>query len=440
MRRLVLPLLLVAVLAPAAALAQGEAGPARIDVIKVEGPIDPPLLSYLHERLDEAVQADAVVVLQLDSPGTMGEDGLSLADEVAKLSVPVLTWVGSVPARASGAGLLLLYASSVSAVAPGSQTGPLSPIDVLHPDDEPETLDASIDRWLRARGRTVDRSHEEEALNAAEARAFGFADYAAVSVPDLLRQVDGTAVQTPAGPVVLHTAIATTEAEAETGGVSIRFVEPGPIQRVLHAIASPSMIYFLLLFGLACLAFEMTQPGFGFAGFAGAGVVAMAFYGIVVVPPAWVGLGLLLAGVGLAVWDVRLRSLGVRSAAGLVCLLAGSVLVYGGVADAVRISPWLIAGMVLASVLYYGFGLTVAIQSRDRILTTQRGLIGLVGEARGRLAPDGPVHVKGALWRGRAVGDAIAPGTKVRVRAVDGLILQVEEEVEEDDLEPGPLD
>ena len=82
----------------------------------------------------------------------------------------------------------------------------------------------------------------------------------------------------------------------------------------------------------------------------------------------------------------------------------------------------------MASLLYYGFALTVALQSRDRIVGTQRGLIGLVGEARGRLAPDGPVFVKGALWRGRTEGEPIEPGTPVRVRGVDGLILRVEAE------------
>jgi len=94
----------------------------------------------------------------------------------------------------------------------------------------------------------------------------------------------------------------------------------------------------------------------------------------------------------------------------------------------VRISPWLIGGAIVSSLLYYGFALTVALQSRDRIVGTQRGLIGLVGEARGRLAPDGPVFVKGALWRGRTDGEPIEAGTPVRVRGVDGLILRVEAE------------
>jgi membrane protein implicated in regulation of membrane protease activity len=48
-----------------------------------------------------------------------------------------------------------------------------------------------------------------------------------------------------------------------------------------------------------------------------------------------------------------------------------------------------------------------------------------VGAARGRLAPDGPVFVKGALWRGRTDGDPIEAGTSIRVRGVDGLVLRV---------------
>jgi membrane-bound ClpP family serine protease len=111
-------------------------------------------------------------------------------------------------------------------------------------------------------------------------------------------------------------------------------------------------------------------------------------------------------------------------------------------ASPMRISPWPIGGAVVASALYYGFALTVAIQSRDRIVNAQRGLIGLVGEARGKLAPDGPVYVKGAMWRGRSTGDEIASGTSVRVRGVDGLVLRVEAEpgsATSDDVSADPI-
>jgi membrane-bound serine protease (ClpP class) len=406
-----------------------------VRVIEVQGPIDRPLLAFLEDRLDEAERAGAVVVLQLDTPGMLGQNGLALAERVSELEVPVLSWVGPVPAKASGGGLLLMLASSLVGVSPGSQTGPLLPVDVLRPDLGSADLRSRIGGWLDARDRSdVDLEALERPLAAREAMAAGAAHVAAYTVPQFLIAVDGMTVSTPAGPVELRTRVATTEAQAGERTVDIRFEEPGLIGRVLHAVATPSMIYFLLVLGLAAIAFELTQPGFGFAGFSGVALVALAVYGLTVAVPSWAGLALVVLGIGLLVLDVRLRSLSWPTWVGLAAFGAGSILAWRHVDDSVAISPWLIGGAVLASLLYYGFALTVALQSRDRIVGTQRGLVGLVGEARGRLAPDGPVFVKGALWRGRTDGDPIEPGTPIRVRGVDGLILRVAPEL------AGPLE
>lgn len=416
-------------MAPALAADAQPTGLPTVDVIKVEGALDRPLLGFVNGMLDDASARGATVVLELDSAGGIGQGAVGLADRIVGMPVPVIVWVGPVPARASGGAMLLMLASSLASVAPGSQTGPLDPVDLLHPDAPVPGLDAQIDGWLRARGRTADRTHENEALDAAQALQYNFASSAYPSVLDLLNGIDGTTVPTASGPVVLHTHIASTEAEAQAGqGVSIRFGELGPVRRVEHAVASPSMIYVLLVFGLACLAFETTQPGFGFAGFAGLFLLALAAYGITVVPPTWLGLGVLLVGMGALALDVRLRRFGILTWGGTAVFALGSVLIYGRVADPIRISPWLMAGATIAAFLFFGFGLTVAIASRDRIVSTQRGLIGLVGEARGKMAPDGPVFVKGALWRGRSLGEPIATGTRVRVRGVDGLVLKVEPE------------
>jgi membrane-bound serine protease (ClpP class) len=422
---------LAASIAPALAADAQPATLPSVDVIKVEGTLDRPLLGFVNGMLDDASARGATVVLEVDSAGGIGQGAVGLADRIAQMPVPVIVWVGPVPARASGGAMLLMLASSLSSVAPGSQTGPLDPVDLLHPDAAVPGLDTRIDGWLQARGRTPDRTHEDEALDARQALDDHFAEVAYPSVLDLLNGIDGRTVPTAAGPVVLHTHIASTEAEAQAGrGVSIRFGELGPVRRVEHAVASPTMIYVLLVFGLACLAFETTQPGFGFAGFAGLFLLALAAYGITVVPPTWLGLGVLLAGLGALALDVRLRRFGVLTWGGTAVFALGSVLIYGRVADPIQISPWLIVGATIVAFLFFGFGLTVSIASRDRIVSTQRGLIGLVGEARGKMAPDGPVFVKGALWRGRSLGEPIATGTRVRVRGVDGLVLKVEPESE----------
>src|SRR6476659_5960085 len=142
-------------IAPAVAADAQPAALPSVDVIKIEGALDRPLLGFVNGMLDDASARGATVVLEVDSAGGIGQD------RVAHMSVPVIVWVGPVPARASGAAMLLMLASSLSAVAPGSQTGPLHPVDLLHPDTPVPALDAMIDGWLQARGRTADRTHED---------------------------------------------------------------------------------------------------------------------------------------------------------------------------------------------------------------------------------------------------------------------------------------
>jgi membrane-bound serine protease (ClpP class) len=427
MRRAVPFLLVVAVVCVVASTASAQDAEPSVAVVKVDGSIDRTVAGYLRDAIDDAEASRSTVVLQLDSAGTLDQDAVGLAERVHDASVPVVVWVGPAPAKAAGAGLLLAYAASVGAVAPGVGVGPVVPLDLADPPGGPtagEVRGLAV-RWAAERGREAPTAFPVEAMPAQGAIDGGIADVVAVSVTELLSELDGRTVATAAGDVVLRTRIAEREGEAP---VQVRFVDLGPVDRVLHASSSPTWIYVLLVLGLAALAFELTQPGFGFAGFAGVGMLALAAYGLTVVPFTWWGLGLLLLGAGLLTLDVRLRRLGVLTAAGLVAFLAGSIAVFGDVADQIDVSPWVVGSFAVAAFLYWGFGLTVAVQSRERLTSTRSGLVGLVGETRGELAPEGPVYVKGTMWRGRSANGPIPAGTRVRVRGVDGLILRVQPE------------
>jgi membrane-bound serine protease (ClpP class) len=398
----------------------------KILVVKVDGSIDRTVADYLTDSLTEGERTGAAVVIQLDSAGTLDQPAVDLAERLFRSRVPVIVWVGPAPAKAQGAALLFMYASSLAAVAPGVGVGPLQPVDLVDATNTTLPNDAALERmasgWAETRGRPVP-SFPSSVVPAQEALDGYLAQEVATSLPDLLSTIDGSTVQTAVGPVTLHTKIAQSPTEQP---VEVRFTELGPFDRVLHAVASPAAIYLLLVLGLAALAFELTQAGFGFAGFAGLGMLALAVYGLTVVPASWPGIGLLVAGVVLLCADVLLRRLGVVTAAGVVAFLVGSFLSFRGVAPAIEVSPWLIGLLTVGSVLYYGFALTVAQRSRERIASTQRGLVGLLGETRGELKPEGPVYVKGTLWRGRSNDGPIPPGTWVRVRGVDGLVLRVE--------------
>ncbi len=354
---------------PLAATAQTDEP--SVVVVKVDGSIDRTLGGYLLDALREAEEAGSTVVLQLDSAGTLDQDPMSLATRIHDATVPVIVWVGPSPAKAQGAGLLLLYAASVGAVAPGVGVGPLEPLDLADAEaPAPADIQSLVESWAEERGRPIPAAIPDHPVPAQVALDDGIAQYAAPSVPDLLDQLDGTTVGTAEGDVTLQTRIARAEGEPP---VQVRFVDLGPIARVLHAASSPTWIYVLLVLGLAGLAFELTQPGFGFAGFAGVAMLALAVYGLTVVPFSWPGLLALTLGLGLMTLDVRIRKLGPLTALGLVAFVAGSVVVFGGVADQIDVSPWLIGSAAVAALLYWGFGLTVAVQSRDRISSTAAG-------------------------------------------------------------------
>jgi membrane-bound serine protease (ClpP class) len=425
---------LVALSATSPSAAQQES--ASVLVVEVDGSIDGVLASFIRDSIQDAEATGSTLVLQLDSAGTLDVDPVALAERIHDASVPVIVWAGPSPAKAQGAGSLFLYAASLAAVAPGAGVGPLEPLDLAE-DVGPSraAIEELATGWVEEFGRPTPVGFPDEAVPAQAAIDRNIAQVAAASITDLLARIDGRSVETAEGEVVLRTAIATHPSDEP---VTVRFTELGPVDRTLHAAASPTWIYVLLVLGIAALAFEITQPGFGFAGFAGIGMLGLAIYGLTVVPFSLLGLWLILLGLGLMTLDVRVRRLGVLTVTGWLAFVAGSVLVFGEVSDAIDVSPWLIGSFAVGAFLFWGFALTVAIQTRERLTSTQRGLVGLVGETRGELNPEGSVHVKGTLWRGRSADGPIPAGTRVRVRGVDGLVLRVSPEAPEEAAGPEP--
>jgi membrane-bound serine protease (ClpP class) len=413
---------------PAAAVAQGDRS---VEVVDLQGVIDPTTAGYLEGQIRDAnANGSEAVVVQLDTPGGLSVSMDDMVRDILRSEVPVIVWVGPPGARAGSAGVFLVYASHVAAMAPATNIGAAHPVDLGGGPIEDKAVNDAVAR-LKSLAELRDRDpefaeaavRESESITDREALDRGVVELIAGSIPDLLEQLDGRTVETAAGPVTLATSGA---------GVTVRFHEPGLLTRILHAVTDPSIAYLLLVLGFWALVFEISQPGLGIAGMAGAVALILAFYSLAVLPVNIAGLLLVILGLVLFVIDVYTAGLGVFTVGGALALAAGSFLLFAGVDPEIAVSPWLIAGVVAASVLFFGFAMTLAMRARRRQATTgQEGLIGLVGESRADLAPEGQVWVKGALWKARALNGHIPRGRKVRVRRVDGLLLLVQEEREE---------
>ncbi|HVM12697.1 MAG TPA: nodulation protein NfeD, partial [Actinomycetota bacterium] len=287
-----------------------------VEVVELSGVIDPTTAGYLTERIRSAADdGSEVVIVQLDTPGGLVVSMREMVREILRARVPVVVWVGPPGARAASAGVFLVYASHVAAMAPGTNLGAAHPVDLggelSGAAEEKAVNDAA--KFLRslAEQRGRDPAFAEEtvrrstSLTSTEAQQRGVIEVVAASVPDLLGQLDGRRVETDAGSRVL-----VTEASGEQR-VIVRFHKPGLMRRILHAVTDPSIAYLLLVLGFWAIVFEISQPGIGIAGIAGVVALILAFYALAVLPVNLAALLLVLLGLALLTIDVFTAGLGV---------------------------------------------------------------------------------------------------------------------------------
>ena len=90
-------------------------------------------------------------------------------------------------------------------------------------------------------------------------------------------------------------------------------------------------------------------------------------------------------------------------------------------------------GVILAGFVVFASRKALAAHRNEPVRTGSEELVGSVGEVRMPLDPEGQVFIQGALWKAQASGSGeIGPGTRVRVKAVDGLTLEVEPVADQD--------
>ena len=403
-----------------------------VDIIRVDGAIDPQISEYLRARLQGA-QEDGVhaAVIQLDTPGGLDVSMREIVSDIVNSEVPVVVWVAPRGARAASAGTFIAYAADLTFMADSTELGAATPINLG--GEMPEALERKVVNdaaaFLRELG--VQQGHDpdwaEEAvregasLGATDAAERGVINGLASSLGDLLRAMDGQTVETNGNEVTLET----WDETAGTPSVAARFQEPNVLQRLLHAVSTPDVAYLLLLVGMFGIIFELYNPGIGLAGIIGAIALLLGFYALSVLPTNWAGVLLIVLAVAFLVVDLHTAGLGAWTAGGIAALVIGALILFSG--DLLDVSIGAIVASVVGALLFFISVMTAALRVRLRKpITGEEGLIGAIAEAKTDIAPEGTVVTKGALWRARTMETGIAAGEKVQVKATEGLVLLVE--------------
>lgn len=417
-----------------AAVARGaEAAPASVWVLEVRGPITPPMEHYVVRELRRAERAGAsAMVLRLDTPGGLLTSTDAIVQAILGSRAPVVAYVAPAGARAASAGVFLVYAAHVAAMAPATNLGSATPVRLGGPPEadstpSPEARKAMEDAaaklralaQLRGRNAAWAEAAVRRAANvtAEEAQRLRVVDVVAPDLPALLAALDGRRVRTAAGEVTLR-----------TRGAQVRTVAMGARESFLHALTSPEIAYLLLSLGFLALLVEFAHPGAVVPGVVGAIALLLGLYGVGSLPVNWTGLLLMALGFGMFVAELYLPTHGALGIGGALAFGLGSLLLLEtsrlpGLAVPLSLVGTMSA-LLLLSVL--GLGVLVARAQRRRPATGTEALVGAVAVARTPLAPEGFVHAAGELWRARVRGASVPAGARVRVVGRDGLTLLVD--------------
>lgn len=389
----------------------------------LDGAVGPASTDFVSRAIKRAAKDKAeLVIVRMDTPGGLDTSMRSLIKDILASPVPVATFVAPSGSRAASAGTFILYASHVAAMAPGTNLGAASPVSiggVSQKDEkkaEPDTMTKKVTNdavaYIRGlaelRKRNADWAEkavrESVSLSAEQALKIKVIDYMAADVPDLLKQLG-------------------------KGNSEIREIEPDWRTNVLGVITNPSVAYILLLVGAYALLFEFMNPGLVLPGVTGAICLLLALYALHLLPVNYAGLALIALGIAFMIAEAFLPAFGSLGAGGLIAFVIGSVMLFDQAElPGLEVPYGVIAGVAAASAAFLFFIFAGAIKNRRRpVVTGREHLIGAPAEALDDFEGEGWARVQGETWRVRAAAP-VRRGQRLRVKAIDGLILTVEVE------------
>ncbi|MDX8527521.1 nodulation protein NfeD [Mesorhizobium sp. MSK_1335] len=408
--------------------------------IAIDGAIGPASARQLKEALKAAAERNAeVLILQLDTPGGLVTSMREMIADILASPVPVIGYVAPAGGHAASAGTYILYATHVAAMAPGTNLGAATPVEIgglpslpggekdnkgsEQPSADPMMAKVTNDAvalirsLAELRGRNGDWGEkavrEAASLSASAALQQHVIDFVARDTTELLQLADGRTVDVAGKKEVLA-----------TKGLAVEMLDPGWFIRLLSVITDPNVAVLLMLIGFYGIVFEVTSPGAVAPGVIGTICLVLALYALDLLPINYTGLALMLLGVAFLIVEAFNPTV-VLGLGGAAAFLLGAAMLLKVEGPGFAIS-WAIIGpaaaLTLGLALLAGGYLWAARRNPPRIGgDAMRGLPVQILDWEGG---EGHVLALGERWRAKADGP-LAPGDSVEVAAVSDLVLTV---------------
>lgn len=410
--------------------------------LEIVGAVGPATSDYIQRNFDQALTNGAkLIVIRIDTPGGLDSSMREIIKTIIASPVPVVGYVAPGGARAASAGTYILYACHVAAMAPATNLGAATPVQLPDigslPDRDRRTGDQDSvkpgnamtekiinDAIAYIRGLAAMRGRNSEwaeqavrkaaSLPAEEALQLHVIDLLAADDAELLAKLDGRKVNVLGQETVL-----------QTQGAVIRNIVPDWRGKLLTVISNPNIAYILLLIGLYGIAVEFTHPGALVPGTVGVICLLLALYSFQLLPVNYAGIALIVLGLGLMVVEAFEPSFGILGIGGICAFIFGSVVLIDSDAPGFGINKGLIGGFALSSGAFFILVLGLLLKARRRpVVSGREELLDGIGVALEDFAETGRVRVHGETWRAQT-DQPLHKNDSVRVTGLNGLLLTV---------------
>jgi len=437
--KLILYLLLLLV-SPLFVLAQ------NITHIQIQNAISPATATYLDDAFKHATEHESsLLLIELDTPGGLATSMREMIQDILNSKIPVVVYVSPKGARAASAGTYLAYASHISVMAPGTNIGAATPVNLMTPPkppktpgklskdkDEPEVKQektamekkvindavAYIKSIAQLRNRNIpwaiEAVVEGKSISANDALEKNVIDLMANDVSDLLKKIDGKKVMINDVEIVIN-----------TKNANLIFFDASWKTKFFMAISNPSIAYIFLIIAMYGILFEMMNPGSIFPGVIGAISALIAMYALNILPFNYVGLFLIFLGIAFMIAEVFIAGIGVLGIGGVIAFAFGSILLFDPEVLGSTVSIPLVASFSLVSFAFFIFLLRFLVNSRKaKVVSGPKNLIGVEGTILHSTQDGYKVSLQGEIWDATSTENFEVNETVV-VSNITGLILSI---------------